>query len=226
MLTIIHGENQFASRKELEHLKRNHNGEEIVTLNGASLSLTDLIQALEAKSLFGVEKLVIIENLLSQKASGNDKLLGNLRKLPSDVNCVLWEGKEIRMTLLSQFSKAQIFLYKIEKQLFRFLDSLKTGNAKRSLLLFHNALEHDEPETILFMLVRQLRHLLLVKTQSTFLDSMSPWQEQKACLQVENFTLEKLKKAYGDLINIDYSIKSGESALDLVGRLDMFLLNL
>ena len=183
MLTIIHGDNQFASRTELDRLKNQATSQEMTNFDAAFLTLTDLIQALESKSLFGGGKLVIIENLLTQKAKKNDRnsrdMIDYLQKNSSDINCILWENKEITKTILASFPKARILFFKIEKKLFQFLDSLKPNYSQKSLPLFHQILENDDPEMIFFMMIRQFRRLLLVKSQSAFLDSMSDWQEQK-----------------------------------------------
>ena len=230
MLTIIHGDNHFASRTELDRLKNQATSQEMTNFDAAFLTLTDLIQALESKSLFGGGKLVIIENLLTQKAKKNDRnsrdMIDYLQKNSSDINCILWENKEITKTILASFPKARILFFKIEKKLFQFLDSLKQNYSQKSLPLFHQILENDDPEMIFFMMIRQFRRLLLVKSQSAFLDSMSDWQEQKVRNQAKYFSMNELVKAYQDLLDIDYSIKSGQSALDIIGRLDMLLINL
>ena len=180
----------------------------------------------EGGSLFGEEKVIIIENLLSQKIKENGQIFEYLRKMPDQVNCTLWEGKEISKTTLADFPKAKILLFKIEKNLFRFLDAIRPGNFKISLALFHEVLNQDGPEMVFFMIVRTFRHLILMKSQSAFIDNLSPWQQQKVITQAKEFSLEQLKRAYKELLDIDYSIKSGMSALNLMGRLDIFLLNL
>lgn len=226
MLKIIHGDNHFSSRQTLDQIRKSQSVGNLEIVDASSLSLTKLVQMVEGGSLFGEGKVIIIENLLSQKIKENGQIFEYLKKLPSEVNCTLWEPKEIGKTILANFPKARVFLFKLEKQIFNFLESLKPGNSGKSLALFHSALERDEPEMIFFMIVRQIRRLLLIKTQSLFLDSMSPWQEKKIRSQAEWFTADQLEKVYRELLNIDFSIKSGQSAMDLMGRLDMFLLNL
>lgn len=226
MLTIIHGDNYFSSRQTLDQIKRSQSGENLEIIDASSLSLTKLVQMVEGGSLFGEEKVIIIENLLSRKIKENSQIFEYLRKMSNQVNCTLWEGKEISKTTLAEFPKAKIFIFKIEKNLFRFLDTIRPGNFKISLALFHKVLDQDGPEMVFFMIVRTFRHLILMKSQSAFIDNLSPWQQQKVITQAKEFSLEQLKRAYKDLLDIDYSIKSGMSALNLVGRLDIFLLNL
>ena len=60
MLHLIHGEDIVTSRRELEMLKSKHTGKELVVLEGKSVTLTDLTQALQSTSLFGGDRLVII----------------------------------------------------------------------------------------------------------------------------------------------------------------------
>lgn len=62
MITIIHGDNILASRKELEKIKNEFKGE-IIQLDGATLSETDFIQATQSQAMFASSRLVIIDGL-------------------------------------------------------------------------------------------------------------------------------------------------------------------
>jgi DNA polymerase III delta subunit len=228
MMTIIHGDNIFASREELNKFKNLKDQKEVIYFEGNKLTLTDIIESAESQSFFGGDKRIIIENILSLKSKDKkrDEIITYLTKFPEENDCVIWENKELTKTILSKFPKAKILLFKLEKQLFRFLDSIKPNNGNVTLPLFHTVLKSDAPELIFFMMVRQFRHMILLKNKSTFLDGISPWQEQKIRGQASNFTHEQLIKLYNSLEEIDYSIKSGKSAMDLTGRLDMFLVTL
>lgn len=226
MLTIIHGDNQFSSRLTLDQIKKSQSEKNLEIIDVSSLTLTKLVQMVEGGSLFGEDKAIIIENLLSQKIKENGQIFEYLRKMSPEVNCTIWESKEISKTTLANFPKAKILLFKIEKRLFRFLDTMRPGNFKISLALFHEVLNQEAPEMVFFMIIRTFRHLILIKSQSAFIDNLSPWQQQKTISQAKEFSLEHLKKVYEELLDIDYSIKSGRSALNLEGRLDIFLLNL
>ena len=66
-MLILHGDNLVASRQLLiEKIKPfKARNAEVVKLNGAKVDLTEIQQALESQSLFGLERLVVIVGLLS-----------------------------------------------------------------------------------------------------------------------------------------------------------------
>ena len=86
MIIILHGDHQVESRNRLLELKSQASelNKEIITLDGALIELTDLIQSLEATSIFNEQKLVIVENLLSNLRTGTkrDGIIGYLIKAP------------------------------------------------------------------------------------------------------------------------------------------------
>ena len=86
MLHIFHGDNSEPSRKSFIELiaKLKVNGaNEVVRLNGDDLVKSDLIQALESQSLFGGDRIVAIEGLLSRRPSKEkDSLLSYLSLSP------------------------------------------------------------------------------------------------------------------------------------------------
>jgi len=63
MLTILYGDDQVASRNALnQNLDKSRQDEkkELIQLDGEKLQLQELKQALESRSLFGLDKLVLI----------------------------------------------------------------------------------------------------------------------------------------------------------------------
>ena len=92
-MLILHGDNQVATRQKLSNQLKNFSGEK-VTLDGEKINITQLIQATESSSLFGQDKLIIIENLFSRRPSKEkDALIEKLKSLPE--NCIVWERKSI-----------------------------------------------------------------------------------------------------------------------------------
>ena len=75
MVIFLHGDNQLESRNQLNSLINDakNKDKEIIRLDGEKINLNDVIQALEASSLFGLEKLVITENLFSRRQSKQKK---------------------------------------------------------------------------------------------------------------------------------------------------------
>ena len=70
-MIVIHGDNLVASRNRLVELidQAKSQSQEIVQLNGDKITSTELLQALESQSLFGTDRLVVIERLFSRVKS-------------------------------------------------------------------------------------------------------------------------------------------------------------
>jgi len=121
-IKIFHGDNIAESRKALsiEIAKAKSEGKEIVVLDGKKTNLTKIRQALESSSLFGQNKLVIIENLLSLcSLPSKNKTLDYLKKEKFEASLILWEGKRLKRIPLKFHAK----LFRLEPILFRFLKS-------------------------------------------------------------------------------------------------------
>ncbi|HNP89353.1 MAG TPA: hypothetical protein PKI75_01830, partial [Candidatus Woesebacteria bacterium] len=128
MIKIYVGENIVLSRKafldEIESLKNKK--VELISFEGKRLTLSELILATEAKSLFKQDKAIVIENLLSSlKSKEKDKIIKYLASENQDLPEVLiWEPKEIGKSM-AQNKNWQIKLFKLSSFLFNFLDQLK-----------------------------------------------------------------------------------------------------
>ena len=93
-MIILHGDNVVLSRNKLVDLIESFQGETL-RYTGESLTLSELKQALESLSLFGLEKLVVIENLFSRRPSQEkENVLKYLKNEPSK-NLIIWERKKI-----------------------------------------------------------------------------------------------------------------------------------
>jgi len=242
-MIILHGDNTVSSRKELEILKEKNKEKEIVVLNGKVLSLTDLKEALEAKSLFGIDKLIIIENILfklrtkdlglrtrDQGLRTKNLELEYLLEKAGSENLVLWEGKEINKGILSLFKNARIKIFKIEKLIFSLVESLRPGNSKVIINLFRECLSNNPPEIIFSMIVRQFRLLILVKSGAKNgpdeLKKIASWQKQRLTNQAKFFTMERLREIYQKLLDIDYKNKTGRLVYNLEKTLEIFLVEI
>ena len=122
-MLILHGDNLVASRQLLvEKIKlfKTKNAE-VVKLDGKKTNLTQIQQALESQSLFGSERIVIIEGLLSSPVGKGKSKLVDYLKYGDFPNLILWEGKKIDR--LTSFKTAQIQVFKLPSTIFKFLDS-------------------------------------------------------------------------------------------------------
>lgn len=246
MLTILHGDNILASRKALESAKLAASEKEIIKLEGKKTDLPLLKQALEAKSLFAENKLVVVEDLITDNRKQiTENVINYLIEGKFDADLVLWEGKPLPIGILSKFKKAgdkktgyiKIQLFKQPAVIFKFLDSIKPKNIKEMLTSLKRSIEVSQPEIVFYMLVRQFRILLAVKAKEKDrtiernndieeLKRLAAWQLGRLKIQASHFSLEQLLKIYKELLIIDYQIKTGKSALDLTKRMELFIMSL
>ena len=229
MIQILHGDNIVASRNVLQMAKKMAREKEVLVFDGKKVNLTDLKQALEAQSLFGQEKLVVIENLISKnkKQKTDNRILNYLKALPADTDLILWEGKKIDGRVLSPFKNAKAQLFKTPAIIFKFLESLRPGNQRMMLSLLENCAKTEPIELIFHMIVRQFRQLLLVKDLGKEgISRIAPWQYAKLTNQANCFTLDKLLKIYKKLLEIDWQQKTGQTVFDLKRAIELLLIDL
>lgn len=230
MLVLLHGENTVSSRKRLAELVRQAEEKgltEKITLEGKTLTLTDLKQALEAKSLFGEGKIVVVENFLSLR-TGKEKeqIINYLVQLRGEVSLLLWENKQLTQAVIARLTPTlTIEIFKVEPLVFRFLDSLRPKNAKEMLNLLHLSLRQKEPELIFYLLIKRFHYLILAKDlQGDGLDSLPPWQQRKILGQAKHFTLAELRSGYARLLEIDFRRKTS-AAPSFQTLLDLFIIS-
>lgn len=233
MITIIHGDDISLSRKYFSELKQKH--KDFVLFDGNKLTISDLVQNIEGSSFFGDTKVLFIEEFLTKlKKTNKDskEILDFIAKNTKSSTFVLWESKEILKRDLSLFRDSTIKLFKLPKNIFIFLDSLKPGNAKNLLNLFHQALDSGiKEELILFMLQRQIRILLALSQPSENeqieeLTRLAPWQLSKMERQAKLFSFADLKKIYKKLYEIEIGQKTGSLSLSLIQSIDFLLLEM
>lgn len=222
-MIILHGENLVLSRQRLTEKVASFQGE-IIRFQGDQLTLTDLKQALESSSLFGQDRLVVIENLFSQRPSQRkDELIAYCRQEKPD-NLLLWERKTIDGRRLRSFSQAKIEIFKLSPLIFKFLDSLNPENKKNSLLFFRQTLKQEAVELIFYLLCRRIRNLIIAADLGfPGLTSMAPWQKTRLVSQAKKFSLPRLLAAYQILLKIDTKQKTGQAAFSLTSQLDLWL---
>jgi len=222
-MLILHGENIVVSRQKLTDKLNQFQGE-IIRLEGEKINLTQLKQALETQSLFGQEKLIVIENFFSRPASKEKENLLRYIKENKPPNLIVWERKTVDGRALTSFKFAQIEKFVIPATIFKFLDSLSPQNKKNSLFLMHQCLKKDAPEMVFYMLSRQVRSLIIAADLGEKgLERMAPWQKGKFVRQAKNFNLQQLLDFYKKLSEIDWRQKTGQAAMPLASQLDLLI---
>ena len=224
MLTLIHGDNTGQSRSYYLDIKNHYTN--IKVLNADKLNLTDLIEAVEGDGLFSTIDAVFIELLFSKKKAGAelDAIVAYLNKQESTI--VLWEGKELTKAQAGKVKNATIKLFSFPKTLFQLLDALQPHNGKQLITLFHQTLQNEAAELILFMLTKQVRILLALQNRSTETISeakfIQSWQIGKLQKQAKSFSSEQLQSLHNKLYAFDIGYKTGGLATPLESSLDFF----
>jgi len=223
---ILHGDNTLGSRQRLRELKgifaKNPNTQ-VVGFKGNQLSLTQLIQATQGNSLFGLDQLVIIEKLFTGQASKNKQEIIDSLKKDCLENLIIWEDKQIDGRKIAPL-KAKVEVFKIRSSLFNFLDAFRPQAQKEKTSLFHQTLNDSPVELIFFLLVKRVAQLIVAKdSQGKDLESIAPWQKKKILDQSNRFSLLQLLWLYRQLLLIESSQKTGRSKLGLDWQVDLLL---
>lgn len=226
MIRVIHGDNNVASRKQLEFLVESarKKGQEVIKVDG-TIILDDLSVQVRSSGLFSESKLVVVEDFFSDKRAINDGFKSILGRLEGDV--VFWEGREIagkKLTDLKKISK-DISIFKVQREVFKFLDNLSPGNSKATIKLLRAVLaKGDSPEFLLFMIARQVRLLLWAKLDPQGM-VLAPWQKAKILNQASTWSVKGLRDFHLNLIQLDRGNKESRLAVDLAGSLELLLLS-
>lgn len=243
MLTLIHGSDTAASRKYFLDQKQHYT--DALVLDADKVNLSDLTQIFEGGGLFGETKYIFIEQLITKKKKSGDfkDIVTYLEKNAADHTIFLWENKELEISTTKIFKNATVKPFKLPQTIFVLLDSLKPGNGKALVSLFHQSIESAEIEMVFFMLIRQFRLLLSLSSSQTSLRAqrgnpvengseidelkrMAPWQKQKLQKQASLFSQEELLELYNQLYSLEHAQKTGNLTSPLHSSIDFLLLEI
>ncbi|HLD11759.1 MAG TPA: hypothetical protein VJB91_02550 [Patescibacteria group bacterium] len=218
-MIILHGDDILASRQELENIKNKYSSS--ITFTPQNLDVTKFVQSLEGTTLFGETPLVILEDTLSSSKHGKE-LLEVFPRVETEY-IVVWEPKMLTSRVLEKLGKtSKVKLFKLRSEIFRFLESITPANKQKAITIFHSLIKTDAPERIFFMLVRQIRQILLISFGATAEDmGVSPWQWKRLKTQQEQFDRKTLLRMYSKLLSVDWEQKSGLAGYDLASSLDV-----
>jgi DNA polymerase III delta subunit len=232
-MLILHGENIVQSRNALFQTisTAKTDGKEVVTVVAKSLTLPILEEALGATSLFGGDRVVVIEDLHSlPKSKKKDELIAFVSASIANntAELILWEKRQVTATMLKKFAGAKSQEFKVTNKLFQWLDSLtgqKTSATLQNMLsLLQEALKTDGDFMCLSLLGRQVR--LLIETKEGSTASMAPFMLAKLQKQAQSFTLEQLLTLHHRLLLIDIGQKTSSSRLGLGQELELLMVEM
>lgn len=223
---LLYGENTVLSRQALlDNISAVTSADvEVLHLNGKTLEITDLTQAIEASSLFARKRVIVIEDLfLQRKKSQLKSLLAYINVSATDPDLpdfILWEGKKLTATQCRSVSNIPATEFKASSYLFPFLDSIQPNQQLRMINAFNAALANDPPELLFFMLARHIHEMIMAR------DGVlpgPPWRVGKLKKQAATFKADMLEQLSLKLGDIDWEFKSGKSSVGLQIRLELLL---
>lgn len=219
MITLLHGDRTDLSRAEFNRMKSEATGKEIRVLDGRTIDQANLTQALESDSMFGGDTVVFIERLFG-KLGRKTKLIESLASIikASSADIVLWEDKEVGVTVTKSLGNADVRLFKSPPLIFQFLDH-------PSVKIYQQVVETDAPELVFSMLAKRFRQLIMIK-DGVMPEGVSGWQAGRLTGQAKLFTMDRLIGMYTQLLVMEYSIKNGSSPFTLQQLTEQFLLEL
>ena len=231
MITIIHGDDTTSSRSFL--LGEKQKDKNSISLP-SSFVISDLAQNIEGSSLFSETKTIVIEDFFARakkKSREIKEITDYVNAHDQKVNLIFWEGKDLGKKDISVFPSEVIRQFKLPKALFSFLDNLIPGNFKNSIELFHKALESSAEELVIFMMERQFRLLLALLDQGSESNidevvRLAPWQRSRLERQAGRFSIDKLKRIYSKLYEIELAQRTGTLSLSLIKSIDFLLLEI
>lgn len=243
-MLIIHGENTIKSRDKLTSLVQAARAAklDVLRLLGKELTLAVLEEAFAASSLFGTDKIIVIEELHSLPKSGKKEQLiaavGEQASIESQSGTglvalgsttlpaiILWEKRQLTPTMLKKFGKAQSEEFKSSSVLFKWLDGFGVSRDKSGQLKeLHQIYDQDGAEFLFAMLARQVRLLLSAKDDGQL--KGAPFIVTKLKKQAAAFGLEKLLQLHSQLLEIDRQQKTSATRLTLQQQLDLLVLSL
>ena len=107
--------------------------------------------------------------------------------------------------------------------IWNFLDSIKKGNVKEVLRVFHKIVEKDPVERVFVLIFKLFRDLYWVKKEPESINYQS-WRVEKLKRQASLFTLQELEEIIASLAKIDIEVKTGQSSL--LSSLDLLMVKI
>lgn len=226
MITLLHGDSPEASRAVWNEMKSAAVGKEIRVLDGRSIDAAKLTQALESTSMFGSDTVVFIENLFG-KLGRKQKLIESLAAIirGSTADVVLWEDKEVGVTVTKSLGKADIRLFKTPTIIFQFLDGFAPHAATRLLPIYETLVTDTAAELVFTMMARRIRQLIQLAGGVTPL-GLQGWQAGRLTHQAKLFTIDRLLFMYKKLLTMEFSVKNGTSPFTLAQLTEQFIIDL
>ena len=212
MIYIIHGTDTQVSYLRLQELITSLKDYRKVLISKENLDL--FYQTIFSRDLFDTNKLVVVENLISDKKIDAK----DLKSITPKSMVVFWEDQEISTSKLKGYQNiAKIENFKLPQTLFYFLDSISPSLKKT--LFYITKLDKNQKglswhlENRLFQLILAKLNLSQTEVSQIMGKNLAPWQWQKIINQAIIFDLEKLKTMFRAVLKIETLVKTGVTTL-------------
>jgi hypothetical protein len=204
MIYIFHGDNQFDSRTGFNKTLENYTNCDLLKVDGKNIDIENINNFLQSSSLFNDKKVLAISNLFSAPKASLDKLPKILNQLDNH-DIIIWQDKKLNPTQLKTFPQAKVEIFQLDNKLFACLNSIKPQNLKNFIPLYEDMLKQGIYDLFLYLLKGNLRKQLTSYTR---------------------FDKNILKRAYLQLIELDYQNKSGQLSIPKDLALQRIIINL
>ena len=188
MIYIFHGDDQYRSLQAFQTKVDEYKNFEQLRFDNKTIDFEKLNQFVNSGSLFGNDKLLILDNPYSLVKANLDKLIKIIFD-NKDVDIIIWQERSLKPTENSIFTGAKIQKFPLDKKLFATLNALRPGNIHAFCELYQTTISQEPFELFFFWLKNTLR-----KNLSTY----------------SKFPEDKLKDTYLSVINFEYKYKTGQ----------------
>jgi len=224
MVTLLYGDDQVSLREYLGKLKEDYKDWEVLNIDLSLAKEEEVQQALNSSPLIACGRLVILENWFSQKSRKP-----NLSQIDKNVSVIILERSRVTASQIKNLPPGtKVFLFREDPVVFRFLDSVFTGNKRKAFYLYSRTLaKRIEPEMLYYLLVSHFRRILIAKESGsaalTQIENLASWQIEKYKSLATRFDKEKLVAYYKRLLDLEQASKTGS---DLTLLLPFLILEL
>ncbi|MBI2335067.1 hypothetical protein HYU96_04715 [Candidatus Daviesbacteria bacterium] len=185
---LLHGPGITSSRQKLSEIRKKFNPEEVIIFEEGS-EIKDILTNLQSQSLFGGERLIVVENPPEDFSFDS-----------SDLTLVLWFDHEID----TKHFKGDIFFFPEAKEIsvFPLLDFLGQRD-KKAYLELDKLKQNYDSQYLITMILYLLRNL--VATPKMAKDFVRRKNEKMR----KNFSTDELVNLYQFVLTTDFKIKNG-----------------
>jgi hypothetical protein len=204
MIYIFHGDDQNQSRLAFNQALDQKKNYDILRLDNKEIKLDTVNGFINSQSLFANPRIIAITNLFSVPKPILDKLLKIIKSNPN-FDIYIWQDKSLNTTQTKIFPQSINKIFPLDKVIFSCLNNLRPNNLSKFIPLYNQVLQQQPFELFLFWVKLNLR---------------------KQLTSYSKFSQESLKKAYIQIIELDFQSKSGQLTISKEIALERIFINL